>query len=55
VDGASKLGTKDGYSGYGAEQGTQALRDKIAEKLYGNLIGGGDVFVSDGAKCDISR
>lgn len=55
VDGASRLGTKDGYSGYGAEQGMQALRQKIAEKLYNNLIGADEVFVSDGAKCDISR
>jgi LL-diaminopimelate aminotransferase len=53
--GASKLGTKDGYTGYGAEQGVKALREKIASKLYGNLIEAEEVFVSDGAKCDISR
>merc|ERR1719183_2038948 len=35
VTGASKLGTKEGYSGYGAEQGMGDLRAKIAEKLYG--------------------
>jgi LL-diaminopimelate aminotransferase len=55
VGGATKLGTKDGYSGYGAEQGMQALRQKIADKLYNNLISADEVFVSDGAKCDISR
>jgi LL-diaminopimelate aminotransferase len=55
VDGASRLGTKDGYTGYGAEQGMQMLRQKIAEKLYDNLISADEVFVSDGAKCDISR
>merc|ERR1719353_2289572 len=44
TEGASKLGTKEGYSGYGAEQGQAALRAKISE-----------VFVSDGSKCDIGR
>ncbi|GKY90489.1 hypothetical protein MPSEU_000022700 [Mayamaea pseudoterrestris] len=55
VNGASKLGTKDGYTGYGAEQGMQALREKIAQKLYDNRIAADEVFVSDGAKCDIMR
>lgn len=53
--GATKLGTKEGYSGYGAEQGTKELRERIAAKLYGNLVQPDEVFVSDGAKCDISR
>lgn len=55
VKGASQLGTKEGYSGYGAEQGQAALREKIAEKLYNGLIKADEVFVSDGAKCDIMR
>lgn len=55
VSSASKLGTKDGYSGYGAEQGMGDLRAKIAEKLYGGIIKDSEVFVSDGAKCDIMR
>jgi len=55
VEGASKLGTKEGYSGYGAENGQKALREKISEKLYNGLISPDDVFVSDGAKCDIMR
>merc|ERR1719213_1228791 len=38
TDGASKLGMKEGYSGYGAEQGQAALRDKIAANLYDNKI-----------------
>ena len=54
-DGAAKLGTKSGYSGYGAEQGTKELREKIASKLYNNMVAPDEVFVSDGAKCDISR
>ena len=48
VQGASKLGTKSGYSGYGAEQGTKDLREKIAKTLYGGLIEADEVFVSDG-------
>jgi len=55
VNGASKLGTKEGYSGYGAEQGMGPLREKIADKLYNGLIAADEVFVSDGAKCDIMR
>lgn len=53
--GASRLGTKEGYSGYGPEQGIKDLREKIASKLYNNMIAADEVFVSDGAKCDISR
>ncbi|XWS40339.1 hypothetical protein CRYUN_Cryun18bG0132500 [Craigia yunnanensis] len=50
------LSTLEGYSGYGAEQGEKALRAALASTFYGNLgIEVDDVFVSDGAKCDISR
>jgi len=55
VGAASKLGTSEGYSGYGAEQGMGDLRAKISEKLYGGIIKDSEVFVSDGAKCDIMR
>ncbi|KAL3925949.1 MAG: hypothetical protein SGILL_000050 [Bacillariaceae sp.] len=55
VEGAKKLGTKEGYSGYGAEQGQALLREKIAKVLYNDLIDADEVFVSDGAKCDIMR
>lgn len=55
VSGASKLGTKEGYSGYGDGEGQMNLREKIAKNLYKNLIDADDVFVSDGAKCDIMR
>jgi len=53
--GAEMLGTKEGYSGYGPEQGIGALRAKIAENLYDNKISPDEVFVSDGSKCDIGR
>ncbi|KAK8626616.1 hypothetical protein V6N13_134252 [Hibiscus sabdariffa] len=50
------LSTLEGYSGYGAEQGEKALRAALASTFYGNLgIEEDDIFVSDGAKCDISR
>ena len=55
VEGASKLGTSEGYTGYGAEQGRGDLRGKIASVLYKGLIEPEEVFVSDGAKCDIMR
>ncbi|KAF6145037.1 hypothetical protein GIB67_013388 [Kingdonia uniflora] len=50
------LSTLEGYSGYGAEQGDKKLRAAIASTYYGDLgIDESDIFVSDGAKCDISR
>ena len=55
VEGARRLGTKEGYSGYGDEQGLTSLREKIAAVLYGGKVAADEVFVSDGAKCDIGR
>lgn len=53
---AKELSTIEGYSGYGAEQGEKKLRAAIASTYYGDLgIEDSDIFVSDGAKCDISR
>uniref|UniRef100_A0A0C9RGE7 TSA: Wollemia nobilis Ref_Wollemi_Transcript_28348_1858 transcribed RNA sequence n=1 Tax=Wollemia nobilis TaxID=56998 RepID=A0A0C9RGE7_9CONI len=53
---AHGLSTRDGYSGYGAEQGEKALRTALAKTFYGDLgIKDTDIFVSDGIKCDISR
>jgi LL-diaminopimelate aminotransferase len=50
------LGTLEGYSGYGAEQGTPALREAICKRLY-EKVGRkpNEIFVSDGSKCDIGR
>lgn len=53
--GAERLATKEGYSGYGDEQGSSELRAAIARKLYRCRIEALEVFVSDGAKCDIGR
>ena len=55
ADYASALGTQAGYSGYGDEQGNTALREKIASVIYGGKIAADEVFISDGAKCDIAR
>lgn len=50
-----RLGTMEGYSGYGDETGLSSLRAKIAEVLYKGLVSPEEVFISDGAKCDIGR
>jgi LL-diaminopimelate aminotransferase len=55
VEGASRLGDPSTYSGYGDGQGQLELREKIADKLYHGIIDASEVFVSDGAKCDIMR
>ncbi|KAB5541203.1 hypothetical protein DKX38_014177 [Salix brachista] len=53
---AEALSTLEGYSGYGNEQGEKPLRTAITSTFYGDLgIEEDDIFVSDGAKCDISR
>ncbi len=54
-DYALALGTAEGYSGYGDEQGNSELRNRIAEVLYKGLVAGDEIFISDGAKCDIAR
>jgi LL-diaminopimelate aminotransferase len=46
VEGAQRLGKKETYSGYGDVQGNDDIRQKIAEKLYNNLIDPEEVFVS---------
>src|SRR5579872_2149556 len=55
VDISEKLGTREGYVGYGAEQGIEPLRKKIAATFYGGQIAPEEIFVSDGAKCDLGR
>lgn len=52
---AMGMATVEGYSGYGPEQGQPELRKKIAARLYSDKIDFEEIFVSDGAKCDISR
>lgn len=52
---AAAMGTREGYAGYGDEQGLTALRQRIAEVLYTGKVTPDEVFVSDGCKCDIGR
>ncbi len=50
-----EIGTKEGFKGYGPEQGYEFLRKAIVENDYKALgveIAEDEVFVSDGAKCD---
>ena len=61
TEGARKLGTAEGYSGY-QDEGLPELRKKIAEVFYShtNAASGEpftieEIFISDGAKCDIGR
>ena len=54
VDGAKKLGTVEGYSGY-QDEGIAALREKISRVFYGSKFSAEEIFISDGAKCDIGR
>lgn len=50
-----EIGTKEGFKGYGPEQGYPFLRKAIVENDYkarGTRIQEDEIFVSDGAKCD---
>lgn len=55
VKASQKLGTQQGYTGYGPEQGIYELREIISARIYNSRIHADEVFVSDGAKCDIGR
>ena len=49
------MGTREGFHGYGPEQGYSFLREAIAENDFqaqGADISADEIFVSDGAKCD---
>jgi LL-diaminopimelate aminotransferase len=54
VEGARRLGTAEGYSGY-QDEGMAALREKISYVFYGGKFSIDEIFISDGAKCDIGR
>jgi LL-diaminopimelate aminotransferase len=58
VEGARKLSTVEGYSGY-QDEGLPELRKKIIEVFYTRAASCtfsiGEIFISDGAKCDIGR
>ncbi|MGE0199019.1 MAG: LL-diaminopimelate aminotransferase [Simkaniaceae bacterium] len=52
---ARELGTEKGYSGYAKEQGLFPLREALSSKLYQGKITPDEIYISDGAKCDIGR
>lgn len=48
-----ELGDRGSFRGYGPEQGYPFLRESIARNAYAELgIDPGDIYVSDGSKCD---
>ena len=49
------LGTPEGYTGYGPDQGEPLLRNKLSQRMYNDLIKPEEIFISDGAKCDCGR
>ena len=50
------LGTREGYEGYQDDSaGNPTLRQRISDVVYGGKITPDEVFVSDGAKCDLGR
>lgn len=53
-DYVTALTTVEGYTGYGDDYGNEELRAAIAKKWYTN-IDQDEIFISDGAKCDIAR
>jgi LL-diaminopimelate aminotransferase len=54
TEGARKLGTAEGYSGY-QDEGLPELRERISKVFYKNKFASDEIFISDGAKCDIGR
>jgi len=54
VEGARKLSTIEGYSGY-QDEGLAVLREKISQVFYNKKFATDEIFISDGSKCDIGR
>lgn len=52
---AQGLGTPEGYSGYGPEEGYSSLRNRIAKQIYQDKFLASEVFISDGTNSDIGR
>lgn len=53
-----ELGTREGFRGYGPEQGYEFIRKAIAENDYrakGLEVADDEIFVSDGSKCDCAN
>lgn len=53
---ADELSSEKGFRGYGPERGYEFLRKAIADNDYSGLgVDPGEVFISDGAKCDMGN
>jgi LL-diaminopimelate aminotransferase len=52
---ASDLAQETKYSGYGKDQGLLTLREALAAKVYHGKVTSEEIFISDGAKCDVGR
>jgi LL-diaminopimelate aminotransferase len=55
IQAVEEMGDRDGFKGYGPEQGYGWLREKIAQfdfQARGCDIDASEIFVSDGSKCD---
>jgi len=53
-----EMGSESAFRGYGPEQGYEFLREAVAEndfKSRGADISADEVFISDGAKCDVGN
>lgn len=55
-DAVDEQASKAGFKGYGPEQGYAFLRETIVRSEYAGLdIASDEIFVSDGAKCDVGN
>ena len=52
---SEEMATLNGYRGYGPEQGYEELRRKISTMIYQSKVLPEEIFISDGAKCDLTR
>jgi LL-diaminopimelate aminotransferase len=55
IEAVEEMGNRDGFKGYGPEQGYTWLREKIAAQDFqarGCDISADEIFISDGSKCD---
>ncbi len=55
ADSAKRLGTEEGYTGYGPEEGLLELRKRISTVFYAKRFDQEEIFISDGTNCDIGR
>jgi LL-diaminopimelate aminotransferase len=52
-EGVDEMATREGFKGYGPEQGYEFLRQAIVDHQFAELgITADEVFISDGSKCD---